>query len=207
MPRLTAAEIVGLPMKLARRAALAVRGLEYRLSARVAPGARFERGGEVTNILGDRDAVRIGSGTVVAGQLLTFGHGGRIDVGQWCFVGPGSRIWSAESIRIGDRVLISHGVNIHDTDAHPQDAEERHAQYAEIVTRGHPRKGDNVRSAPVVIGDDAWLGFNSIVLKGVTIGARAIVAAGSVVTDDVPAGCVVAGNPARVVRSADGARP
>lgn len=207
MPRLTAAEIVGLPMKLARRAVLAVRGLQYRLAARVAPGARFEWGGEITNIRGDRDAIRIGSSTVVAGQLLTFAHGGSIDVGQWCFVGPGSRIWSAASIRIGDRVLISHGVNIHDNDAHPQDAAERHAQYAEIVTRGHPRTGANVRSAPVVIGDDAWLGFNSIVLKGVTIGPRAIVAAGSVVTQDVPAGCVVAGNPARVVRTAEGARP
>ena len=207
MPRLTAAEIVGLPMKLARRAVLAWRGLQYRLSARVAPGARFEWGVEITNILGDRDAIRIGSNTVVAGQLLTFGHGGRIDIGQWCFVGPGSRIWSAASIRIGDRVLISHGVNIHDNDAHPLDAAERHAQYAGIVTRGHARTGDNVRSAPVVIGDDAWLGFNSIVLKGVTIGPRAIVAAGSVVTDDVPAGCVVAGNPARVVRTAEGARP
>ena len=194
-------------MKIARRAGLALRGLQYRLSARVAPGARFEWGGEITNILGDRDAIRIGSNTVIAGQLLTFGHGGHIDVGQWCFVGPGSRIWSAESISIGDRVLISHGVNIHDNDAHPQDAAERHAQYTEIVTRGHPRTGGNVRSASVVIGDDAWLGFNSIVLKGVTIGPRAIVAAGSVVTEDVPAGCVVAGNPARVVRAAGEARP
>ena len=52
----------------------------------------------------------------------------------------------------------------------------------------------------VVIGDKAWIGFNSIVLKGVSIGERAIVAAGSVVTRDVPAATVVAGNPARVIR-------
>ncbi len=206
MPRLIAAEIVGLPMKIARRVALAWRGVQYRLAARVAQSARFEWGGEVVNILGDREAIRIGAHSVVAGQLLTFGHGGCIEIGQWCFVGPGSRIWSSASVRIGDRVLISHGVNIHDGDAHPQDAAERHAQYAAIVTRGHPRTGENVEAAPVVIEDDAWLGFNSIVLKGVTIGRGAIVAAGAVVTSDVPAGSVVAGNPARVVREETEAR-
>ena len=139
---------------------------------------------------------------MVAGQLLTFGHGGDIEIGEWCFVGPGSRIWSADSIRIGHRVLISHNVNVHDSDSHPRDAAERHAQYAAIVQKGHPREGGNIRAAAIVIGDDAWIGFNAIVLKGVTIGTGAIVAAGAVVTDDVPPWSVVAGNPATVVRSA-----
>ena len=58
----------------------------------------------------------------------------------------------------------------------------------------------NVNSRPIVIKDDVWIGMNVIILKGVTIGEGAIVGAGSVVTKDVPAWTVVAGNPAKVVK-------
>ena len=63
---------------------------------------------------------------------------------------------------------------------------------------GDPTPADGI--APVVIGDEVWVGFHAIILKGVTVGDRAIVAAGAVVTKDVPADAVVAGNPARVVK-------
>jgi acetyltransferase-like isoleucine patch superfamily enzyme len=206
MPRNILAEAVGLPLRLGRALVLAIDGLRFRLSARIDPSARFVAGAEVTNILGDRAAIRVGRNTVLAGQLLTFGHGGDIEIGDWCFIGPGSRIWSAASVRIGNRVLISHDVNVHDNDSHPLGAAERHAQFVEIVQRGHPREAGNIRSAPVVIGDDAWIGFNATVLKGVSIGTGAIVAAGSVVTRDVPPWTVVAGNPATVVRSLEGSQ-
>lgn len=58
----------------------------------------------------------------------------------------------------------------------------------------------NKKSKPIVIEDDVWLGTNSIVLKGVTIGARTIIGAGSVVTKDIPADCIAAGNPCKVIR-------
>lgn len=60
---------------------------------------------------------------------------------------------------------------------------------------------DVVKSKPIKICDDAWIGMNCIILKGVTIGEGAIVGAGSVVTKDVPAWTVVAGNPAKVVKT------
>jgi acetyltransferase-like isoleucine patch superfamily enzyme len=186
MSRILPAELVGLPLRFFQSIGLGLRGLKCRLSARVHPTARFSAGAEILNILGDRDAIRIGASTVVAGQLQTFGHGGRIEIGDWCFIGPGSRIWSSASVRIGHRVLISHNVNVHDTNSHPIDAVERHAHYVAIVERGHPRQADSIMAAPVVIGDDVWIGFNAIVLKGVTIGRGAIIAAGSIVTRDVP---------------------
>ena len=62
------------------------------------------------------------------------------------------------------------------------------------------RIGPDVIRKPIVIKDKAWIGFNSIILKGVTIGEGAIVGAGSVVTKDVPPYTIVAGNPARIVR-------
>ena len=80
---------------------------------------------------------------------------------------------------------------ITDTDAHPMD----------FLTRRTSNYVTN--SAPVVIEDDAWIGAHSIVLKGVTIGARSIVGAGSVVTRSITADCVAVGNPCRVIKSLD----
>jgi acetyltransferase-like isoleucine patch superfamily enzyme len=151
------------------------------------PDVRFLGTARVLNSRGDPASISIGANTIVGGELFTFGHGGRIRLGEWCYVGAGTRIWSAESVEIGDRVLISHGVNIHDCNSHPRSPEARHRQFVSIARQGHPRQIDGIASAPVRIGDDAWIGFNAVILKGVTIGARSIVAAGSIVTRDVPA--------------------
>jgi acetyltransferase-like isoleucine patch superfamily enzyme len=153
----------------------------------------------VVNNLGGREAIRVGANTHIKGELLTFAHGGSIRMGAYCFLGEHSRIWSALSIEIGDRVLISHNVNIFDNSTHPLSARKRHEQFKQIITTGHPRSID-LDERPVRIGDDVLIGCMSIVLSGVTIGRAAIIGAGSVVTDDVPAYAIVAGNPARVIR-------
>ncbi len=123
-------------------------------------------------------------------------------MGVHCFVGEGSRLWSAESIWIGDRVLISHGVNVHDCNSHSLSARERHAHCRQIFLSGHPAVLEDVTSAPVLIEDDVWIGFNATILKGVRIGKGAVVAAGAVVTKEVPPFAIVAGNPARIVGQA-----
>lgn len=143
--------------------------------------------------------IRIGSRTICRGILLCDSGEGAIDIGELAYVGDDVIISTRESIRIGARTLIAHGTQIFDNDAHPTDARERHADYLSLLA-GKPRS-KAIGAAPVVIGEDCWLGVNSIVLKGVTIGPRSVVAAGSVVIGDVAADCVVAGNPARVVRS------
>ena len=153
----------------------------------------------VHNIRKQRQAIRVGANTHLKGELLTFAHGGEISIGEYCYVGEQSRIWSAARISIGDRVLISHGVNIFDSLTHPISPVERHRHYRRIITHGHPDRAD-LGEAPVRIGNDVWIGCLSIVLKGVTIGEGAIVGAGSVVSKDVPPFTIVAGNPARVVR-------
>ena len=87
-------------------------------------------------------------------------------------------------IEIGDHVLLGPGVHLY-TATHPLDAAER--------------RGGLELAKPIEVGDDAWLGGGAIVLPGVTIGARAVVGAGSVVTRDVSADERVAGNPARPI--------
>ena len=171
-----------------------------RATCRLGPRAKLMRTARIRNIRGDNDCIVVGADSIIRGELLTFAHGGRIELGTWCYVGEGSRIWSAASVRIGDRVLIAHGVNIFDNLTHPVDPVARHKQIQEIFKTGHPRELD-LDERPIVIGDDAWVGAGAFLMRGVQIGARAIVAAGAVVTKDVAEGTVVAGNPARVIRS------
>jgi acetyltransferase-like isoleucine patch superfamily enzyme len=175
--------------------------LAARESARLSRNVRFSGSGRITNILGDRDAITIGENCVIKGEILTFAHGGRVSIGEWSYVGPGSQIWSALDVTIGKRVLISYSVNVHDNDAHPLDAAARFKQTQAIFQHGHPRADPGISAARVVICDDAWIGFAASVLKGVTIGEGAVVAACAVVTKDVEPYTVVAGSPAKFVRS------
>ncbi len=157
------------------------------------PTATIGPEGSIENILGDADCVKVGAHTYVRGRLLTYGHGGSISIGDWSYVGVRTEIWSMNSISIGNRVLIAHDVNIHDGTAHSLDAQERHQHYRRILESGHPRSGSElpgVRSAPIVIEDDVWISFGVIILQGVHIGAGSVIAAGSVVTEDVPPGMI-----------------
>jgi maltose O-acetyltransferase len=199
---LTAADIPVLPWRLGERLRAGLAMLRHRRLATIDPTARVLADGWILNPQGGRGRIRIGAHSVIRGELFVFPHGGRLTIGAWCFVGPQSFIWSAAEVTIGDRVLISHQVNIHDTNGHALDAAERHAQTRAILTTGHPSDPPGIASAPVRIGDDAWIGFGASVLKGVTIGAGAVVAARSVVLDDVPPGAIVGGSPARIIGQA-----
>ena len=163
------------------------------------PTARLGPSARIINIGNDSGLIKIGAETIVEGSLLTFAHGGRITVGQWCYIGEGSRIWSAGRIDIGDRVMISHNVNIFDNLTHPVDPVSRHQHFRAIASVGHPHRID-LGERPVRINDDAWIAAGAMILRGVTIGKAAIVGAGAVVTHDVPPFAIVAGNPARVIR-------
>ena len=144
---------------------------------------------EINTISGSPDHILIGRNSHIRGRLLTYGHGGRISIGEWCYVGVRTEIWSMESVYIGNRVLIAHDVNIHDGTAHSMDHVERHEHFRHIVEKGHPRMASElpgVQSAPVVIEDDVWISFGVTILRGVTIGKRSVIAAGSIVAQDVP---------------------
>jgi acetyltransferase-like isoleucine patch superfamily enzyme len=170
-----------------------------RATCRLQRAAVLGSNARIRNIRGDVDKIVVGAHSRILGELLTFAHGGDIRIGEWCYVGEGARIWSAASIDIGDRVLISHSVNIFDNLTHPLRASARHDQIRHIFTRGHPRE-ISLDESPVRICNDAWIGACAIVLRGVTVGECSIVAAGAVVTKDVPAFSIVAGNPAVLVR-------
>jgi acetyltransferase-like isoleucine patch superfamily enzyme len=112
---------------------------------------------------------------------------GRIEIGDCVLMSPGSRLSASDEIVIGDGTMLAHGAYVTDSDWHTL----------------YDRTARDPRVTPVHIGRNCWLGDHAAVLKGVTIGDNSVVGARSVVTHDVPANVVVAGNPARVVRELD----
>jgi acetyltransferase-like isoleucine patch superfamily enzyme len=150
---------------------------------RLVVGARWDDG----TFAPSQFVLRPGAHCTVAGHF-------RIHTGCFVFVEPGARLMlgsgyannflsldCAEEITIGDDVAIADHVTIRDTDDHH-------------ISGGRPI------TLPVHIGDHVWIGTRAIVLKGVTIGNGAVVAAGAVVTADVEPGVLVAGVPARPLR-------
>lgn len=116
----------------------------------------------------------------------------------------GAVFMCAQHIAIGRRVVVSYNVTIADSDFHPHDPAARRLDA--IANRPGSDKAHRPRlqSRPVRIGDDVWIGIGAILLKGITVGAGARIAAGAVVTRDVPAGARVAGNPATLAAAGDG---
>jgi acetyltransferase-like isoleucine patch superfamily enzyme len=193
--------LANFPQKIANK----LRQIEYKKGSVVGAGSRLYALASIDNFSGTRSAITIGNYSHVHGQLVAFAHGGSINIGDYCYIGDHSKIWSMSSITIRHRVFISHGVNIHDNSAHSLSAKDRHQHFLEIFNgNGHPAIKTllNVAASPIVINDDAWIGFNATVLKGVTIGQGAVVGACSVVTKDVPPYAIVVGNPARIVGAA-----
>ena len=113
-----------------------------------------------------------------------FGY--NIQVGENFYANHGCVILDGGKVTFGDNVFIAPDCGFH-TAGHPLDAEQRNLglEYA----------------WPITVGDNVWIGANVTVLPGVTIGSNTVIAAGSVVNRDIPAGVVAAGNPCRVLRA------
>jgi maltose O-acetyltransferase len=127
----------------------------------------------------------IGDGSVVRPPLFV-DYGKYIRIGARCFINFGLVALDVAPIVIGDDVQIGPNVQLL-TPTHPIDPALRRAKLE--------------AARPITIGDDVWIGGGAIVLPGVTVGESSVIGAGAVVTRDVPANVVVAGNPARILRT------
>ena len=151
-------------------------------------------------LAGKNVQINIRNGSFEAGQVLFLARDigisisgsehkfAQLKIGDRTHIQDRTHINCANSITIGARCAISWDCEIMDTDIH------------KIIVNQTVLEN----SRPVVIGDRVWIGARAIILKGVNIGDGAIVAAGSVVTRDVPGRTLVAGNPAKVIREIDG---
>lgn len=116
---------------------------------------------------------------------------GKIEIGKYCLICPGTRIMSATSVTMGDGCMTAQCVSIGDADWHG------------IYDRSMPVG----QTDPVTIGHNVWIGDSAIVCKGVTIGDHSIIGAGSIVVKDIPAHAIAAGNPAAVIKYLDPDKP
>lgn len=140
--------------------------------------------------------VTVDENSQIDGSVFFDKENAKVSIGKRSFVN--AMIISANCIEIGDDVMIAWGTTIADHNSHAISFSDR----SEDVINWLEGKKDwtNVKIASVKISNKVWIGFNCIILKGVTIGEGAVVGAGSVVTKDVPAWTIVAGNPARIIR-------
>ncbi|MDR3357616.1 MAG: acyltransferase [Desulfovibrio sp.] len=151
------------------------------------PGGSIRIGAGVSLISSWRRATAATVGAPV--RLRVFGPGAAIEIGEGAQLTGSSVTARSTRVVIGRKALLAPNCVVVDSDFHaPWPPEER----ADNPGYAH--------DAPVVIGDYAWIGMNSLILKGVTIGEGAVVGAGSVVCRDVPPRCLAAGAPARVIR-------
>lgn len=125
-------------------------------------------------------------------------HGDNIFLGNNVIVGMNCTFVDNQEIRIGDQVMIASNVQIY-TSSHPVSPNER--LVADFKERGTTFFRTYAR--PVKIEDNVWIGGGCILLPGVTVGKNSVIGAGSVVNRSVPANCVAAGNPCRVIRTLD----
>lgn len=146
----------------------------------------------------DRSSVlKLESNSICHAEIAFDRPDASVTIGKRTYVGN-STIVASNCIEIGDDVLISWGSTIVDHDSHNVQFEYRSNDVADWLIGKKDWK--HVNQQPVRIGNKVWIGFNCILLKGVNVGEGSVIAAGSVVTKDVPAWTVVGGAPARVLK-------
>lgn len=160
------------------------------------------------NISSEKNRVSLGRNTMVGCTFCFESEQGEIIIGDNTFINGSTTLISRESIIIGANVTIAWGCTIYDHNSHSLDYIERRKDISRQLEAHAADKNfifnkdwSTVKSSGIRIEDDAWIGFNCIVLKGVTIGTGAVVGAGSVVREDVAPWTVVAGNPAVFIKS------
>ena len=153
-----------------------------------------------------RKLVIVGDKSVIGGNFVFESEKGVINIGDNVFMG-GCTLICRSNITIGNYVQIAWGVYLYDHNAHSTDFRLRRNdiedEFQSLVKGKSDTAGKNwdiVKSSPIIIEDDVWIGMNAVILKGVTVGHGSVIGAGSVVRQSVPPFSVVMGNPARVVR-------
>ncbi len=144
------------------------------------------------------NVLTIGAESLIQSSIVFEREEATVLIGKRTFIG-GALLACAEQITIGDDVEIAWGTTIIDHNSHAISYTQRESDVLNSLY-GKPKDWTYVKRDPVTICNKAWIGFNAIIMKGVTVGEGSIIAAGSVVTKDVPPHTIVGGNPAKIIR-------
>ncbi|WP_297685110.1 acyltransferase [Sulfurimonas sp.] len=162
-------------------------------NSKVIPNISFGVG-----VLSDRCKLNIGKNSFIRGIIDFSKNDSEVIFGDNSSINN-SLISVASGVSIGNNVLISYGCAIVDHDSHSIDYKLRKDDVLNAIN-GTPPNWENVNIKKITIEDDVWIGMNVIILKGIHIGEGSVVAAGSVVTKDVPNNTLVGGNPAKIIK-------
>lgn len=155
----------------------------------------------ITNDTKDKTRVVIGENCEL-GCHMHIETNGSIIIGSYTTIRYSTNISSTCGVTIGNDVIISNNCYIYDNNSHPT-SPSRRREMTRSGFHGDMWKNKYAESKPIIIEDNVWVGQKAMIMKGVTIGKGSIVAAGAIVTRDVPPYSVVAGNPAKVVKTLD----
>lgn len=145
---------------------------------------------------------RIGKYVTIWRASLAVEENAYLEIGDYSYLSHASLVCS-QAIHIGSRVFIAGGVTIADSDFHPVAPAARLADTLALSPLGDRHSRPPIQVQAVVIEDDVWIGYNAAIMKGVRVGAGAIVRPGAMVINDVPPGATVAGNPARIIQQSE----
>ena len=154
--------------------------------------------------------LRIAPDSIIDGSFVFESENGEISVGSNVEVAGGSTLISCNEIRIEDDVIIGWGTTFYDHNSHSTDIKYRINDVKRELGNHRNKKPplvgkdwEHVTSKPIVVKKGAWIGFGSTIMKGVTIGEGAIIAARSVVVKDVAPYTIVGGNPAKYIKDVE----
>lgn len=144
--------------------------------------------------------ITIGSDCMINGTITLFNDNVEILIGDRVFIGPNTALMSNSKIEIRNDVMISWGCTLIDTDTHSLNSDDRKTDVIDWKKGPEYKNWNSVHSYPITIDEKTWIGFNSIIMKGVNLGQSCIVGAGSVVTKSFENFSVIGGNPASFIK-------
>jgi acetyltransferase-like isoleucine patch superfamily enzyme len=144
--------------------------------------------------------IEIGEDCLLEGSIVLYNKKSKVKIGDRTFIGKDTTIYCYNEIEIGNDVMLSWGISLTDTNAHSLISRDRMNDVLDWKKGPNYKDWSKVDYKKITISNKSWIGFNSIILKGVTIGEGAIIAAGSVVTKDVAPFTIVGGNPAKFIK-------
>lgn len=150
-------------------------------------GAKIGWKARISNLTGDRKSLRVGRYSQIDGEIIIY-PGAHVSIGDYCYIGVGTKVWAYSSIQLDNYVIIAHNVSIMDSTTHPLNFEERKKQI-EGQLSGNPADPScfDLKPEPIVMEEGVWVCAGATILRGARIQREAIVSAGAVVRGVVPA--------------------
>jgi acetyltransferase-like isoleucine patch superfamily enzyme len=157
----------------------------------------------ISGAVNDNENISIGDHCMLSGKIVLYSPNAKVTIEDGVFIGPDTTLFCYDSITIEKDTMISWGCTLIDTNAHSLHSAERKNDVMDWMKGPAHKNWSVVETKPIVVRKQSWIGFNSIITKGVELSEGTVIGCGSVVTKSTEAYSVYAGNPAVFIKSTD----